>query len=398
MQVLLAFALVPLYLISWLIPRKKHIWVFGNRKGFVDNPRYLFETASRRSNIKVVWLAHAPELARSIRQQGYSSEYKYSLRGIAISARAAVGVVCNGLNDLNRWTSGRMRVVQLWHGIPLKKIKLDYAPHAHARLSRTLDRVLMRMSFWLQRRLSKRYDLVIASSPIDAQRLSTGLGVSKSKVRILGSPRNAVILGSHFSNQRTNCDRPQYQCAMHEHTFLFAPTWREAGVEYDWWRDFNIAEWETALKDTNSILLIKAHPFSRHDVNGNIGTHRIRWIDSAADVNSILPNINLLISDYSSIIYDFALLGRPIVFFAPDLDLYSSTRGMYEPYADTIQGQHCSSWDEVLHTIRNVLTDPAIKAQYIERALLIRERHHRYTDGGDCSRILGEVERLILGR
>lgn len=394
LQVLHAIVLAPLYLVAWVVPRDKKLWVFGNRRGFVDNSRYLFEATSQLAHIKAVWLAHTPDLAKLLQQQGFNSCYMYSLRGVWTSITASVGVVSNGMNDLNWWTMGGMRIVQLWHGIPLKKIKLDNLRHTRHRLSRLSERIVMRASFWLQHVVSKGFDLVPACSEVDCRRLATGLGVDESRLRIVGSPRNAVILGRHYDEQKRSNEQSEYGVPDGGRKILFVPTWREASIEHDWWRDFNVEEWEAALAELDATLLIKAHPFSSHDAKSDGGMRRIRWVDPLADVNVLLPGIDLVVSDYSSIVYDFSLLGRPIVFFAPDLEVYEKTVGFYEPYSNFVQGEYCRSWEAVLHTVRDLFGSESEWSRNTERVLRIRERHYHFTDGADCARIIREIERL----
>ena len=70
--------------------------------------------------------------------------------------------------------------------------------------------------------------------------------------------------------------------------------------------------------------------------------------DRLADVTAVLAAIDLLVTDYSSIAYDFSLIGGPILFFAPDVEQYARRRGLYESYRTFSGGRYVTTWANVL--------------------------------------------------
>ena len=121
-------SMLPLYWLSYLIPKDKNLWVFGAWFGerYADNSKYLFEYVNKyHPEIKAVWLTRNQNTYDLIKKKGYKVYKINSLGGIYYSLRAKVGIISVGLKDINMYLTGNMQIVQLWHGIPLKKIMFD---------------------------------------------------------------------------------------------------------------------------------------------------------------------------------------------------------------------------------------------------------------------------------
>ncbi len=112
---------LPLYYLMYLIPKKKKLWVFGAWFGvkYFDNPRFLFEYIKNNSSeIQVIWITKDKSICNN-----QEILYKYSLKAIYFSLRAEVFFVSHStLSDLFAFINANCRkVIQLWHGIPIKK-------------------------------------------------------------------------------------------------------------------------------------------------------------------------------------------------------------------------------------------------------------------------------------
>ena len=118
----------PFYLISLLIPRSLNIWVFGAWFGnqFNDNTAYLFKyVLCNQSNVKAVWLTKNSQIIKDLRKKGYPIYHKNSIKGFWYGSRAGATFINCGYDDVNKYCIKQSLIVQLWHGIPLKKIKSD---------------------------------------------------------------------------------------------------------------------------------------------------------------------------------------------------------------------------------------------------------------------------------
>ncbi len=142
---------LPRYLLGALatlvVPRTARLWVFGCGIGPGEGalPLYRLARAQLSAGTRLVWLATTDDELAQARALGLDAERKRSRRGFWLTLRARVLVVTHGLGDVNRYAVRGGFVVQLWHGIPLKKLHLD-APIAQTASSR-LGRAVVRRGY-----------------------------------------------------------------------------------------------------------------------------------------------------------------------------------------------------------------------------------------------------------
>ena len=118
----------PIYLVSNLIPRSSKIWVFGAWFGnnYSDNPSYIYEyIINKKLPIDAIWLTNCNIIINDLRAKGFRVYHKFSIYGLWYGSRAGVTFINCGYDDVNKYCISGSLIVQLWHGIPLKKIKND---------------------------------------------------------------------------------------------------------------------------------------------------------------------------------------------------------------------------------------------------------------------------------
>ena len=116
--------------VSFLVPKNKNIWIFGSWFGekYIDNSKYFFEYINEKHlNVRAVWLTRSKKVLKFIRNRGYEAYLTYSIKGCWFSIRSGVAIIAQVLRtDLNHYAlSNGTKIIQLWHGIPLKKIMYD---------------------------------------------------------------------------------------------------------------------------------------------------------------------------------------------------------------------------------------------------------------------------------
>jgi CDP-glycerol glycerophosphotransferase (TagB/SpsB family) len=386
------FRAIPLsigYLIGRFIPRRRELWVFGNLIGFQDNPRYLLEyMRETHPEIRTVWLAstqHARDEARSL---GYDSHLIGSFAGLTAALRASTGIICMRLADVNRAAIGGMFVVNTWHGSPLKRVLLD-APIEWGVSRGRLGRWLGRVSRWLIARAHREVSLVTAPSATVQRRFESAFGLPASKIAISGYSRDDIILGLGAPVHEELGLPPSARLV------LYAPTWREAADQGRLWEGFDRETWETLLESANAYLIIKLHPHTPIEEVDYLVRHPSRILLATSelsvlrDVNRVLPCIDVLITDYSSVAFDFSLLERPIVFFAPDYEEYKQARDFYEPYELISGGRHTLTWKDLWEAIKYCLEQGG--DSFIQNARALKARYNAYCDGRSRERIVEAI-------
>ena len=340
-----------IYYLSHIARRDPRLWVFGNHKGFRDNPRYLAEhIANEHPEIAAWWVAADAGEADQARSAGLRVVMRATRDGVGIQHQAGVAFLSNAFMDLQAPYLGGAFIVHLFHGTPLKRVLLDMEamraePGSYlARVSRSVHR-------WSVRRRLRQVDMVAAGGDLARTRFISAFGLPPDRVRALGSPRFDVILGGPAYDRVSRGDlRARLGLKPSDRAVVWLPTWREDG-DAGWLPKMRSDEVETLLAGSGVTLLVKIHPYSDIGVyRQRLSEHRsIRLLHEAdEDVNCLLRVADALVTDYSSAVFDYALLQRPIHFFAPDAGDYRGGRGLYEPYDHLTGGRHHVAWAPLL--------------------------------------------------
>jgi CDP-glycerol glycerophosphotransferase len=109
--------------------------------------------------------------------------------------------------------------------------------------------------------------------------------------------------------------------------------------------------------------------------------------DAVADITPLLPAFDALVTDYSSIAFDAALVPVPTIWFAPDLDAYVARRGMYGTYSDAAGDDWAADWAGAIEQLDAVLGDEEVRRERVARAIALSARLHSYADGGNAARV-----------
>lgn len=179
---------------------------------------------------------------------------------------------------------------------------------------------------WINPGALAQIDYAIASSTATMDIVASQLNIPVSKVRPLGFPRTDGFLND-------NLDRSGFCTRM----YSYAPSFR-----YD--RDGYLPKirWKVIddLLDVDEKLIVKRHYFTKEPIlDGRIYKH-VRETDPRGSGTALAMFSDVLITDYSSIMFDAYLMGRPVVLFTDDSDIFLKERGMYLPYPDVYSSRH----------------------------------------------------------
>lgn len=385
---------IPLYAVgrigTLVLPRGRR-WVFGCGAGVGDGALALQRHAARLGH-DTVWLTSSEREDRDAAALGLRFVRKSGLRGWWATARAGVLVVTHGLGDVNRYANGGGFVVQLWHGIPLKRIGLDSrattevpaAPGA-ALLSRAVG--------VLYRAAAQRIRVLPAASHRARGRLESAFGLGDERVVVTGEPRVDVLSSGPADEVRSRAAALLRQVAGDvsetSRIILYAPTWRDGAADpavptsEEWIRILRV------LEQHDAVLLVRSHPLGEGGYAPPLPSRRVRALGSSllADVTPVLPAVDVLITDYSSLAYDVGLLRMPVLFLAPDAEEYGRTRGFYGRFEDVAGPDAASDWTPLLMQLDALLGDDAVRDAASERSATLSAEMHAYRDGRNTERV-----------
>ena len=347
-------------------------------RGMLCNPYALFKSMLHDpdyKDMKFIWVLDEPADHQKLIHE-YSSFHnvrfvKYLSRGY-LKALSSAKYLINNVTFPSFFTKKEGQVyINTWHGIPLKKLGYDMVNGVVA--TNNIIRNFLQT------------DYLISANPFLTEIYKTAYkldGIFEGTIVEEGYPRLDTLL----------IDSPEILKKLEsvgvridkgKKIILYAPTWKEN--EHD---PLTVINEYTSLK--NSIeqvapeyqVLIKVHQFVYQLIKSQSGYDYI--IPATIDANEVLPIADILISDYSSIFYDYVFLDKPILFYIPDLEEYESSRGLYIGIED-LPGPCTKDINELLRWINKI---DAISDSYKEKVTACKN--------WCCSYDVGNISKNIL--
>jgi CDP-ribitol ribitolphosphotransferase / teichoic acid ribitol-phosphate polymerase len=240
-------------------------------------------------------------------------------------------------------------------------------------------------------RAHKNYTFATVSSTADVPIYAEAFGIPESHVIPTGVPRVDRFFDPAHRAAALAAALEAFPAAKGRFTILFAPTFRGHGARsatYDFGR-IDYAALHALCVEKDAVCIIRMHPFVRDPLRipDELTDRLLDGSTAPIDVNDLLFAVSLLITDYSSIVYEYSTLGRPVLFYAYDLEEYVASRDFYEPYETFVPGRIVRTFDELLDAIR--------RDEYeIDKIAPFAARHFDHLDGGSTDRVID----LILSR
>ncbi|MFH8986513.1 CDP-glycerol glycerophosphotransferase family protein [Streptomyces sp. NPDC017940] len=342
-----------------------------------DSPRAVHEELVRRgADIEHLWVTEdqqtrVPAGARGV--AAHSTEFHEAL------ARCRRIVTAGHLPDFFRRRRGQT-VVQTWNGTPLKRIGTDltdtlYADHGH------LDRLP---------HLAAQWSVLVSPSRFATPHLGRALSYD-GEVLEAGSPRNDVLFADDRGKVAERVRR-ELGLAPDRRVVLYAPTYRDhlgfGAGRYRHDPALDLGAVEDGLGDDH-VLLVRRHPLTSGRLPGARAPF-VRDVTAHPRASELLLVADVLITDYSSLMFDFAHTGRPMLFHAYDLEHYRDTvRGFYLDFENGAPGPLLTSTAEVVDALRDL---DAVTRRHADAYAAFREAYCDLDDGRAAGRV---ADRLL---
>lgn len=397
---LLAF---PRYGLGWLrartVRRDPQLWVVGSAFGVADGALAFVRAALELpAPPRIIWLSGSAKETEAARKVGVADVIdRDSPEALEATLHAGLAVVTHGFGDVNRYGLSGAVIVQLWHGAPLKKL------HADSPVVTSLGRLerlpgASRLMRWAYRRGTSRISLLPTGSPYFVPSLCSAFALTPRQVQVIGEPR-ADVLFAGSTAERIATAKALLAPHLGGHTdatiVLHAPTWRDGepdpGVptEEEWLRLDEFCE------ANNVVLLVRPHRLAVGEYNHSSSRVRLLTSKQLADSMAVLWAVDVLVSDYSSMVVDFTATGHHILLLAPDLESYAHSRGLYIDYGWLAGGAWSSTWTELIDRLDALLNDPAAARASAEHTRMLAETFHTHTDGRNAARVVSVALDLV---
>ena len=320
-----------------------------NGKSANDNPRALFEAIlDERADIPLYWSVRD---RRVDVPDGSIPVVEGTAAWHRAMATSRIWVNNNNFPYYVRKRPGQY-YLQTWHGTPIKHLIQDISrrkvPMSYRRL------MAVEVTQW---------DLLLAQSEEAAKNLRSGLGYH-GEIRIMEYPRN-VRLARGMND--ADAIRRRLEVPVDKPVVLYMPTWRmmhRNGQQLIW---DELIPTEAFADYTGSILLLRAHHVAMAQ---EINTGKVKDVSDEPHVEDLLAVADLLITDYSSVFYDYRTTGRPVVLFTPDLRRYKKERGFYSEVSSRLFATDPHDLAEVVNeNLRNLVDGGTSNIDLITRQI-----------------------------
>ncbi len=304
---------------------------FGGRQ-YGGSPRILFEAMRddpRFSSCQWVWAFEEPdrfgvEGCRKVRMDSPA----YYLAALQAEVWITSVNIERGLHFKKKGTI----YVNTWHGAGTKKIgnacsgRKDYD--------------------------FRDVDMMLVQSDFEREIFLRDFNCNPGAIRLFGFPRNDELF--HMGEEQIRAVRRDLDIPEDKRVILYAPTWRDSkngGLSYAFDPPIDLGHWEEEL-GADYVVLFRTHPFTTHfTVRFN---RFIRDVTPYPNLNHLLAVTDILITDYSTIVYDCVIAKKPFICFGFDYDTYREERGFYFDLNERYPGGVVRTEDQLLKRIREL--------------------------------------------
>lgn len=298
---------------------------------YSDSPKALFEyikSIPELQSLRIVWAFIDVNKFRCI--DGCEIVKQDSFKYFITALKAKYWISNVNIERGLHFKKKKTLYLNTWHGMPFKKI----GNSVKGRNDYNCDNV----DFWC------------AESDYSADIYIKAFNVLPDAILKCGLPRNDRLY--HITPQQIEELKEKMGLPLNKKIISYVPTWRDSkdgGKHYDFSFPINLEKWEEKLS-MNYILLFRAHHFTNHLSNLKEDGF-IKDYSDYPDINDIFIVSDIMISDYSASMADYAILERPIISFGYDYDDYDVDRGFYEDLDKVTPNGVMRTEDQVLNHI-----------------------------------------------
>jgi CDP-glycerol glycerophosphotransferase len=356
--------------LDFFYPKDNKTILFGSNTGeFVTgSPKALFEYINNNHPDEYDVFYYLP-FHKTFR---LNERMNYILRLLPIFFKAKFLVSSHPPTDffpLIAWSRKKV-FINTWHGTPIKSIFF-------ADLGETkedLERIV---------RMNTKTSAFLVASDLEARLIERCFKIDPNKLCYLGHPRNDILLKNN--NQRKLPvivkNLPEYQTII-----LYCPTYRrDAPTTFFPFNDLDVKHLNCFLKKNKILLLVRGHVYSRYSEKPFFSKRIIDFsFEVLNDVNEILPEVDLLVTDYSSIYIDYLLLDRPCIFIPYDLENYKRKRGLLLDYNAWTPGRKVVTYRQFVVAVEEILSGVDL---YKGRRQELIKQFHCFQTENSCEKV-----------
>lgn len=401
--------------ISWgcywafsVIPKKNNIWCFSgfNKRSYMDNSKYFYEwVVENHPEIEAYWLTLSDDVYKKLKKEGKPVLKMRTCECIKKLSSASIAVTDHfRMSDYESFSgfNNRTKVVQLWHGVSTKRMgdgttvintTVPGVVYSYDILKSKKDGFLKKIQKTLKyfckahnRELFEEYFLFALPGQAQVEMIAQNWNVDPNAWFLCGHSRNINLYGKDVNYRNV----------------IYAPTYRWNPIKEREMIDKVVSQFskiQELMVKIDGTFTLRLHPhtwrnYSKKILQAMNSYDRIKY-DDTKDVYQNLFKYGIMISDYSSIAWDFAMLDRPAIFLCDDYDDYmNEDAGFALDYYKNTPGAKAEDWDSVISLIEEYYNNP-------QKDFGLRERVNKYffepkaNDRNNSERLVAELKRRL---
>ncbi len=371
-----------LKVLALIIPKQKKLILFGAHNGtrFSDNPAVLFKyILNTHKELQPVWLTNSDQVIDQVKKIGGKVYKRRSSKGIWLSLRTSLYISSHNIKDVLMYIplQKKPKHIYLHHGIPLRKGWLNIKDAPKKSIQSTYNKI-------------NASNYMIAPSAFAAEQQNKLLPIGVEHFVFTGLPRNDVFFDKNFDKDDL---KTQFGLSGFDKVVLYGPTWRPWGAtQFFPFEDYDLASLKRFLEEQNMCLVLRPHHVDlNNDTNADFwkSVETVKHIklithDICSDVNHLCMISDALITDYSSMYYDYLIQDKPVIFLVYDFEKYNTEIGFYPDFLNITHGHKPKDQASFLTSLLEVSEG---KDSYRDKRNQLKNKFYDHLDGGASKRV-----------
>lgn len=380
-KILKVFALYIYNILYWIIPINKNTIIFESSVGrnYTGNPKAIYEEIVEQKldeKYKCIWILE--NLSENI--PGKNKKVKrLRFRYFYYMIRAKFWIMDSRQPSYLKKKKGNV-YIQTWHGTPLKKLGLDMN---FVNMGGHKDINEYRNTF---KNNSSRWDFLISQNSYSTKIFKHAFAFDKTVLEI-GYPRNDILF--KYSENMVDKIKNKIGVDKSKKVILYAPTWRDNQYnkdgQYKFQLPINLQKFVRKFKD-EYVLILKPHYLIADKIDVSEYKENVKVCGINYDIQELYTISDLMITDYSSVMFDYSILNKPIIFYMYDLNQYKNEiREFYFDILNEAPGKIVLNDNDLMNAIDTI---DNISKEYKDKYSIFCEKYNSKDNGNASKKII----------
>jgi len=353
------------------VKSKRIVFINFNGRGYGCNPKYICQYLLNDDEMfELIWLVSkydyfVPEGVKKVKYNSINALYNLSTANI---------IITNTKNNLRIIKKKYQKVIQTWHA--------SYSPkylEKAARLSKKYKKE--------SKRNSEQTDYFLSNSRMQTHEYIENFWC-KCSILEIGYPRNDILMSTNQKLIETI--KKNIGIGKEERILLYAPTFRDDYKTTAYFNNFSTLKLKLGEAGNNWRILIRLHPNAEKDTDNYAYNSQCINVSKYPDMQELLMIADILVTDYSSSMFDFSIMKKPVFIYANDIEEYINLRGL-KPIFYELPFPICTNENELLEKLADFSDD-----EYIRKVDNYMVKYGNFDDGHASENVCNLIKSELI--